>query len=858
MLSKPLDTRLVLLCLLWLETVSSLSIQRPARALPYTALGCYTDNVNGKRALSGKSAAADDMSVAKCAIFCSQFQLFGVEYGRECYCGNSRDIGSTEANPGDCSFPCAANPNGAETCGAGDRLNLYQNVNPSAPLPATLSSATSLGCFVDSGNRVFPNKIISANDMTAAKCAQNCAGYSYFGTEWSSECYCGNTAPVDPAPASECNMACSGNADELCGGGMRLNAYKVEPTTTAGPAAPAAPVATVLGYAYQGCYTDNVPQRVLSGRVSTDPAMTLEMCATFCKNGGYSWFGVEYNFECYCGTALDSRSTKEPESACNAKCSGDASQMCGGANHMNAYMEPNFVVPSQQSKPLLNGFQYRSCWTDNVIDRSLKDVDYRTDDMTVEKCADRCKEYAFFGLEYARECYCGNALIGQAAPEAECGMLCMGANNEWCGGPDRLNLYTKGATSPAQPPSATAMATTNSFSSTVLSSNAAISSDVSTSLQDSPATVPSTSGLDTSSNTASSIQVGSSSSSTSLSVFEEVTSSSTMTPNPSAATTTSSRVDITTSSSDASSPQSSAFLPSSTTIVSTPTTSEGPALTTVTDCAATSIPIQEFCYASDMLPSACQRLTSNVPYVVASQYISQCRAFLGVAGATASLPATTCFPTPIRVNGPAAASSTVSSIIQCMTAPSASLFCQYGSRCTTSTYTIGQVPAPAATDGVGADLVKDGGFESGTLGEWVETYVLSRPPVTEAINGARPRSGNYGLSLAYNNNNGASIVWSRVIKVIPGKNYQFQAYFQQSNQITGCGISLSIGQGSQTSVAMRNFAPNQWSPVSLTFKSGRSVERLQVQWYCNVYGDVGSADGKNNIWFDDWTLTRLD
>ncbi|KAG9197338.1 hypothetical protein G6514_001861 [Epicoccum nigrum] len=428
---------LLALCLALSDTAFALSIKHPVRAVSYSALGCYTDNANGKRALTGKSMAADDMSVQKCATFCSQFSLFGLEYGRECYCGNSRDEGSVKASENDCSFSCVGDPNGAEKCGAGDRLNFYSNQNIITVKSAALPGVTSLGCFVDNGNRVLPMGFANAQDMTAAKCAQNCAGYSYFGTQYSSECYCGHTVPTTSAPASECNMACAGNSDELCGGGMRLNVYQVDPpsaaTAVSSSAAasttptPTTPSIVVAGYGYQGCYTDNVPQRVLSGKNTADAAMTLEKCAAFCSKSGYSWFGVEYSSECYCGTILDPLSVPSREGACNAQCSGDASQKCGGANLLNVYKNAALAAPTPQSSASLNGFKYKSCWTDDVNDRSLKGMDYRVDDMTTKKCADKCTDYAYFGIEYGSECYCGATLSGKAASEADCGMLCSGA-----------------------------------------------------------------------------------------------------------------------------------------------------------------------------------------------------------------------------------------------------------------------------------------------------------------------------------------------------------------------------------------------------------------------------------------------
>ena len=46
---------------------------------------------------------------------------------------------------------------------------------------------------------------------------RRCAGYAYLGTEWSREYYCGNVAPTEAAPKSDCNMPCAGNAADICG-----------------------------------------------------------------------------------------------------------------------------------------------------------------------------------------------------------------------------------------------------------------------------------------------------------------------------------------------------------------------------------------------------------------------------------------------------------------------------------------------------------------------------------------------------------------------------------------------------------------------------------------------------------------
>lgn len=49
----------------------------------YSLVGCQTEATNG-RALQATSTAADDMTLEKCATFCSGYTYFGTEYGREC------------------------------------------------------------------------------------------------------------------------------------------------------------------------------------------------------------------------------------------------------------------------------------------------------------------------------------------------------------------------------------------------------------------------------------------------------------------------------------------------------------------------------------------------------------------------------------------------------------------------------------------------------------------------------------------------------------------------------------------------------------------------------------------------------
>ncbi|KAI1452917.1 heme peroxidase [Annulohypoxylon moriforme] len=90
----------------------------------YIRIGCYTELPSG-RALTGAAYADDAMTLEMCASKCAGFTYWGAEYGRECYCGDTLDSGSTLAPDADCqAMVCSGNH--YEYCGASLRLELYQ------------------------------------------------------------------------------------------------------------------------------------------------------------------------------------------------------------------------------------------------------------------------------------------------------------------------------------------------------------------------------------------------------------------------------------------------------------------------------------------------------------------------------------------------------------------------------------------------------------------------------------------------------------------------------------------------------------------------------------------------------------
>ncbi|TDZ75120.1 WSC domain-containing protein [Colletotrichum trifolii] len=322
-------------------------------------MASYVEPSNG-RALDVVHAD-DQMTLELCASICllADKAYFGVEYGRECWCGNKLAAGALPAAAeSECSFSCPGNPD--ETCGAGWRLSVYKDESmPAAQGPAAkpqVGNYVSLGCY---GDLVQNQRALSrwtADDaLTPEKCAAFCAGSAYMGLEYGKECWCGNTlGALSKAVASQedCNMPCAGTRTNFCGGPARLNLYSLTPSiaasvstsasasgTSSGPATAASAAANRVGdFAHQGCWTDD---RVANGRTLPDlfasDGMTVDKCAAWAVSKGYAHFGLEYARECWGGNALNPASVSADSAGCNMRCRGDGNESCGGPDRLDLY-----------------------------------------------------------------------------------------------------------------------------------------------------------------------------------------------------------------------------------------------------------------------------------------------------------------------------------------------------------------------------------------------------------------------------------------------------------------------------------------------------------------------------------------
>ncbi|KAG8773868.1 hypothetical protein FRC16_005274, partial [Serendipita sp. 398] len=319
------------------------------------------------RTLPVGMAYAGSLTPQKCIDACASqnYNYAGLEYSVECYCGNGiANDGALTTSDG-CNMICAGSND--YLCGGGNRLTVYQRdtapivqstttttttTSTSTSTPATTSTTTStsttnsaappsasawtsVGCYTDAiGTRTLSVPMGIAG-MTPEKCQAACqaANYVFAGVEYGAECYCGAYLnPVaSPATDGRCNMPCGGDATQSCGGPNGIFVYqRGEPEQP--PAGPSV-LQTYGDWAIQGCFLDSAADRSLPvgmGITGGPGAMSVEACCDACQGAGYSYSGLEYSGECFCGNTITA--PRAIDNRCNMPCYGKPTEICGGPN----------------------------------------------------------------------------------------------------------------------------------------------------------------------------------------------------------------------------------------------------------------------------------------------------------------------------------------------------------------------------------------------------------------------------------------------------------------------------------------------------------------------------------------------
>jgi hypothetical protein len=178
---------------------------------------------------------------------------------------------------------------------------------------------SSLGCYTDTTLLRTLNVSMLVSGNTVEKCQAACAtgGYTYSGTEFGTQCFCGKELLNGGAPSEDgCTSPCAGNVAEICGGSNRLSIYTVTPI-----------------WQSMGCWTDATLSRTLNTTLSVS-GNTIDKCQATCNANGFKYSGTEFGSQCFCGNAIMNNNIAVSD-GCTMACQGNPNQICGGSGRLS-------------------------------------------------------------------------------------------------------------------------------------------------------------------------------------------------------------------------------------------------------------------------------------------------------------------------------------------------------------------------------------------------------------------------------------------------------------------------------------------------------------------------------------------
>ncbi|KAF3090160.1 hypothetical protein TWF102_009377 [Orbilia oligospora] len=301
--------------------------------------GCYSDDVN-TRVLSNQYVDTNGMTIAACMARAAGYNFAGVEYGQECWYGNTL-AGTSHAESSGCNMPCPGKA--TELCGGGNRIQLYKNPSYQPPGQPDTGAFVHQGCYTDSvEQRALEHTTTDWEGMTIQKCLQLGAGFKYAGVQYYGECHWGNvlSSSSSPAASGDCNTPCAGDNSQNCGGGNRLSLYLN--TGYAEPELPEPPRFNEGSdpWSLVGCHSDSTSNRAFPYS-DTGSTMTVAKCLELAI--GFKYAAVQGGNTCYWGDELTSSAVDS--SQCNSVCAGESGEICGGSLRNLIYENADFEVP---------------------------------------------------------------------------------------------------------------------------------------------------------------------------------------------------------------------------------------------------------------------------------------------------------------------------------------------------------------------------------------------------------------------------------------------------------------------------------------------------------------------------------
>ncbi|XP_060850898.1 uncharacterized protein LOC132929522 [Rhopalosiphum padi] len=396
--------------------------------IPKKYIGCFDDDGKKTKGKYLTFPMESNNSPKRCMNLCNTHRFkYAAIKGNICECKNYEPNFNLQRSFSDCNTLCTENP--SEYCGGSTTISIYKTLYSDS---LEKVSVNPIGCFTNSKRHPLLNGWkITHSRLTPKHCVYSChiRRYPYAALISSRECLCSSTKPSDEAKTGDdmCTTPCSGSSEYTCGGNNGINVYSsgLEWKTD------------TIGHNYLGCYEENQNNRIFNGYSRSYSVNTPEFCSSLCYKFGYTYFGVTYKSECFCGNQSpnEPKFPKVEDKQCNTKCTGDANQFCGGGWRMGVFSTG--LIDFDVNNRLVGCFE--------MAENSFGNIKFELlNTNTPSKCSAICYNsgYTFSGVS-GINCYCG---VRAPSPElyvenSDCDTPCVGDSTKTCGGEVTLQIY---------------------------------------------------------------------------------------------------------------------------------------------------------------------------------------------------------------------------------------------------------------------------------------------------------------------------------------------------------------------------------------------------------------------------------
>jgi len=276
-------------------------------------LGCFAEAEG--RDLKLKRLSSPKVNRQVCNDFCKDngFKFAAVQQGEHCFCDNQYGAYG-KVSDDQCNMRCKGNKR--EMCG-GRWRNTIMKVGGKPEI---------VGCFADADARDLTSKRVVFKKLTVKFCRDYCqkGGFTFMSVQNGDNCFCDSDVIGNYGKVSEnqCNVPCTGNKTENCGGLWRNSIYDLKKNK------------------YLGCYVDGSSAKVISEQTVFLKDNTPEVCFYYCINLGYTFSAVSVGNRCSCSKTF-SQYGEVDKSQCNVTCSGDKKEQCGAMYRLNVMQRRN-------------------------------------------------------------------------------------------------------------------------------------------------------------------------------------------------------------------------------------------------------------------------------------------------------------------------------------------------------------------------------------------------------------------------------------------------------------------------------------------------------------------------------------